>query len=98
MFGYGAREAVVRALRGDPGDRAPFGTASDADTLAAALVDALGDGLELVRDGDGVSLEVLDPRLGPAVAAVAFAHGWQASPTPTDDTGTARLGLRPITP
>src|SRR3954465_7389795 len=25
LFGYGAREAVVRALAGDAGDRAPFG-------------------------------------------------------------------------
>ena len=25
LFGYGAREAVVRALTGDPADRAPFG-------------------------------------------------------------------------
>jgi len=38
MFGWGAREAVVRALAGDPADRVPFGSPAPADELAAALV------------------------------------------------------------
>ena len=37
LFGWGAREAVVRALAGDDADRAPFGAPADADELAAAI-------------------------------------------------------------
>lgn len=37
LFGWGAREAVVRALVGDEADRAPFGEKADAGELAAAL-------------------------------------------------------------
>jgi coenzyme F420-0:L-glutamate ligase/coenzyme F420-1:gamma-L-glutamate ligase len=98
MFGYGAREAVVRALRGDPGDRAPFGTAADADTLAAALAEALGGAVEVETGDHEVACSGADPAVGIAVMAVAFAHGWQATPAPPDDTGAARLRLRPLTP
>ena len=37
LFGWGAREAVVRALAGDAADLAPFGEPAPADELAAAL-------------------------------------------------------------
>jgi coenzyme F420-0:L-glutamate ligase/coenzyme F420-1:gamma-L-glutamate ligase len=37
LFGWGAREAVVRALAGDEADRAPFGERAQADELSAAL-------------------------------------------------------------
>ncbi|NYE37459.1 coenzyme F420-0:L-glutamate ligase/coenzyme F420-1:gamma-L-glutamate ligase [Nocardioides cavernae] len=37
MFGWGAREAVVRALVGDPADRTPFGSPAPAVDVAAAL-------------------------------------------------------------
>lgn len=37
MFGWGAREAVVRALAGADADRAPFGAPAPAEELAAAL-------------------------------------------------------------
>jgi coenzyme F420-0:L-glutamate ligase/coenzyme F420-1:gamma-L-glutamate ligase len=37
LFGWGAREAVVRALVGDEADRAPFGQEADAEELSAAL-------------------------------------------------------------
>ena len=37
MFGWGAREAVVRALAGDDDDRLPFGARASAEELAAAL-------------------------------------------------------------
>ncbi len=37
LFGWGAREAVVRALAGDPADREAFGARAPADELAAAL-------------------------------------------------------------
>ena len=37
LFGWGAREAVVRALAGADADREPFGSPSPAEELAAAL-------------------------------------------------------------
>ena len=37
LFGWGAREAVVRALVGDEADRAPFGEEADPEELTAAL-------------------------------------------------------------
>ncbi|KRE92961.1 F420-dependent oxidoreductase [Nocardioides sp. Soil774] len=37
MFGWGAREAVVRALAGADGDRVPFGAPAPADELASAI-------------------------------------------------------------
>ncbi|HEY0642455.1 MAG TPA: coenzyme F420-0:L-glutamate ligase [Nocardioides sp.] len=37
LFGWGAREAVVRALAGDPADLAPFGSPAPTDDLEAAL-------------------------------------------------------------
>jgi len=37
LFGYGAREAVVRALVGEAGDRAPFGAPASEGELEAAL-------------------------------------------------------------
>jgi coenzyme F420-0:L-glutamate ligase/coenzyme F420-1:gamma-L-glutamate ligase len=37
LFGWGAREAVVRALVGDEADRTPFGEKAQADELSAAL-------------------------------------------------------------
>lgn len=42
MFGWGAREAVVRALAGAEADRVPFGAPAPAEELAAALAQ-LGD-------------------------------------------------------
>ena len=42
LFGYGAREAVVRALAGDPADRAPFGAPAGAEEMAAAVARVLG--------------------------------------------------------
>lgn len=75
FFGYGAREAVVRALAGRPGDRAPFGTAASVEEIAEALVSVLrieprvdGDALVLSHPADGV------------VRALAFAHGWSVVP------------------
>ena len=35
LFGYGAREAVVRALAGEPADRVPFGAPAGAEEMTA---------------------------------------------------------------
>ena len=50
LFGFGAREAVVRALAGDPRDRAVFGTPADVEDVGRAVAavlaraDVRGDG------------------------------------------------------
>lgn len=94
LFGYGAREAVVRALRGDPGDRAPFGAPADPAELAAAITDVLGL-VPSASHRDGGSLTVTFPRgLARALAALAFAHGWEL--LETDSPSDARL--RPARP
>lgn len=83
LFGYGAREAVVRALAGDPADRAPFGAPAPAEELAGALA-ATGAAVRVVAGG----LEV-DRPVVTVVAALAFAHGWEVSAT--EVSVTARL-------
>jgi len=69
LFGYGAREAVLRAVRGDPADAGPFGAPSSREELLAAIA---GAGLALERDGDLAGVRVL-----------AFAHGWRADVAPS---------------
>ena len=88
LFGYGAREAVLRALVGDPADASPFGTPSSPTELATALT---GLGVVPRVEGDGVMLGD-DAPLG-AVQALAFAHGWVVDP---DDR--VRLRPRPESP
>ena len=55
LFGYGAREAVVRALAGEPADRLPFGAPASADEMAAALARVLGVVAEPVAGRPGRS-------------------------------------------
>ena len=91
MFGWGAREAVLRALRGDPADRTPFGGAASVAEMAEALTALAGtepepDGAGLRLTGSAASVE--------AVRALAFAHGW----TVTADHGDGRLRLQPAHP
>jgi len=95
FFGFGAREAVVRALAGDPADAAVFGAPADHAELADALVASGTVAATDVRlaTGEHPGLEVRggDPA---ALAALAFAHGWVSDMR--DAAGTSRL--RPATP
>jgi coenzyme F420-0:L-glutamate ligase len=95
LFGYGAREAVLRALRGDPGDRAPFGAPAAVREVAAAVRDVLG--LEAHRSGDLLELtaSAADAR---RLAVLAFAHGWELAPgpPPADRPGPVRLRPAPL--
>ncbi len=85
FFGWGAREAVVRALAGDDADRAPFGAPSSPGELQSALGTVLGAGRSMSStlsltfdDRPGVRLLVLPVGADPtAVRAVCFAHGWR---------------------
>ncbi len=101
LFGWGSREAVVRAVRGAVGDAAPFGSPASAEELRDALRAALGDEALTVTllDPDGPDrLEVVTAGPGPAAgaAAVAFAHGWEAGPAGAP--GAHRLRPRPVAP
>jgi coenzyme F420-0:L-glutamate ligase/coenzyme F420-1:gamma-L-glutamate ligase len=91
LFGYGAREAVVRALKGDPADRAPFGAPASAEELSAAIIEVLG--LRTSRSGrNGEALVVtFPPGMARPLVALVFAHGWtvHATDSPND------LRLRP---
>jgi coenzyme F420-0:L-glutamate ligase/coenzyme F420-1:gamma-L-glutamate ligase len=100
LFGYGAREAVVRAVLADPADQAPFGAPVPAEELAAVLrlVPGTEVVVEVAVEGD-VEGEVVDVRGGrpDAVAALAFAHGWRVE-SPASAAGSAVLArLRPAT-
>ena len=93
LFGFGAREAVLRAVAGDPGDQQVFGTPAGRDELVLALMQALGVRADTVTSFDG-GCEVRDSDQPALVAVLAFAHGWVLDAT----TGRDRLRLRPMTP
>ncbi|WP_299922091.1 coenzyme F420-0:L-glutamate ligase [uncultured Nocardioides sp.] len=97
LFGWGAREAVVRALAGDEADRAPFGAPAAPDELEAAISRVVGTGATSTStllltfddhpaDHPGrVVLHLPGDADRVAVAAVCFAHGWRI-------TGWTRAG------
>ncbi len=95
LFGYGAREAVVRALTGDPAEQAPFGAPVEADELADVVDRALVDATVTVGR-DVVEVAGADPT---AVRALAFAHGWRlASDGRPDGATDTVIRLRPAAP
>jgi coenzyme F420-0:L-glutamate ligase / coenzyme F420-1:gamma-L-glutamate ligase len=85
LFGYGAREAVVRALAGDPADRPPFGVPTTPEEMAEAVARVTGVTPTLAN---GVLTAVPDSRLAP----LAFAHGWLVH------EGPEKAEIRPATP
>lgn len=86
LFGYGAREAVVRAVLGRTDDAAAFG----APVTPEELVDALAAcGVSAAVEDGGVTCA---PDRTEVVAVVAFAHGWTVG-APARDTD---LRLRPL--
>lgn len=91
FFGYGAREAVVRALRGDPADRPPFGAPATVEDVAAAITLVTGSGP--ASDGTGLRVTNADPAV---LAALAFAHGW--STTVDGAEGARAVVLQPPGP
>jgi coenzyme F420-0:L-glutamate ligase / coenzyme F420-1:gamma-L-glutamate ligase len=98
LFGYGAREAVVRALAGDPADRAPFGAPAPREELLEALRVVAGTPAAPAA-GSGPGLAVTLPADVPArvVEALCFAHGWVVDdlrPTPRG----VETRLSPATP
>lgn len=71
LFGYGAREAVVRALAGDGGPA--FGSPAPVDEVRAALEDAL-PGVTGRWEDDSVTFDLADADR--ALHALLHAFGW----------------------
>lgn len=76
LFGFGAREAVLRAVAADRADLAPFGAPVAAEELVEEVRRSVG--VPLVEAGDGVVAAPagLSERQAALVTVVAFAHGW----------------------
>jgi coenzyme F420-0:L-glutamate ligase/coenzyme F420-1:gamma-L-glutamate ligase len=89
LFGFGAREAVVRAVTGDPADRVVFGAPAAAEELAEAL-----HGLGATAAAYDGGLEVTGAVSRDLVGVLAFAHGWALQ----ESDAPRRLRLRPATP
>uniref|UniRef100_UPI0028B02461 coenzyme F420-0:L-glutamate ligase n=1 Tax=Nocardioides pelophilus TaxID=2172019 RepID=UPI0028B02461 len=90
LFGYGAREAVLRAVRRDPADAAPFGAPVTAAELVELLV-STGIHALATTDADGELVRCAGDRREP-VEVLAFVHGWRVDPR---SDGTDLL-LRPV--
>jgi coenzyme F420-0:L-glutamate ligase/coenzyme F420-1:gamma-L-glutamate ligase len=82
LFGLGAREAVLAALRGHPEHRAAFGAAVDPDELGAVLADLTG--VDVRRAGDTLTVAAADPRTAWVTEVAAYAHGWTIAATEPD--------------
>ncbi len=91
LFGYGAREAVVRAVARAAGDDVPFGAPVTAGDLVAALHRA---GLAATGHDDAVTVTGSEAQAELATV-VGFAHGWVPAPSAADRAG---LRLRPRSP
>lgn len=91
MFGYGSREAVLRALAGGAGDQPPFG-APVAIRELAGLVAGLTGGTPVVEH-DELVVALPDARTAWAVGVAAYAHGWEAVAEGT--VGDSVVRLRP---
>lgn len=91
LFGYGAREAVIRALAGNVEDRPPFGEAVPLSEVAEALSRTLKQ--EVLVDAEAAPFrptQLLLPAGAErcAVEAVTFVHGWAVKDWFTDSSGT----------
>lgn len=88
LFGYGAREAVVSALSGEPAARAPFGAPAAAPEVADAVRRALG--VTAVPRGEGLAIPLGGDR---RLAALAFAFAWEVH-----EETAAESVISPVTP
>lgn len=113
LFGYGAREAVLQALRGSAEAQLPFGAPVPADELATAVERLTGGSVTpgadpgqdpwLVRVAPDASTAGRSDRT--ALTALCFAHGWTltgwtAEPFdgPPAPRVDIRLNLLPVVP
>lgn len=83
LFGYGAREAVVRALAGREEDRAPFGAPASPAELHSGLGRLAGAApmsstlMLTFDDSDDVAITLPASVPRASAEAVVFAHGWR---------------------
>jgi coenzyme F420-0:L-glutamate ligase/coenzyme F420-1:gamma-L-glutamate ligase len=103
LFGYGARDAVVRALAADPAYSRGFGGACTATDLVTLLQTVAGPGTSIATVDGGVEAhpEAASERdlgrIEARLVTAAFAAGWrQVERTGTDIPGILRF--RPGTP
>ncbi len=95
MFGYGAREAVVRALAGDPAAQAGFGAPAAAEEVVATLAELTGT--RPLVDGGDVVFDAPDARVAWLVGVAAYAHGWEVVAGAADEESKVRLrALHPL--
>jgi len=110
LFGFGAREAVVRALAADPEDQSVFGAPAHPEDLLLALRTALGPALRTAPatqpattdaaagpSGDSLTVE-LPVEATTGLGAVCFAHGWVSVDLAPVAHGRVRAHLRPVGP
>ena len=102
LFGYGAREAVIRALAAAEGDRLPFGEPVEVSELLAAIGRVHADSRvsAVLRDEAGPAaydLEIGGLPERAAVAAVCFAHGWRVLEWQPGESGVVAR-VSPSTP
>ena len=91
MFGYGAREAVLHALRGDPAARAPFGAPRRSPRWPRRWPRSPGPSPARTTGG----LTVAGGHVSAdAVRALGFAHGWEVVTGQEDGL----LRLQPVHP
>lgn len=93
MFGFGSREAVVRAISGV--GCAPFGSPAGAEDLLIAVREAFGSG-ESAHDGSVYA--VTDPESAATADVLARAFGWQARVTTDPPRSTAKVTFQPAIP
>ena len=95
LFGYGAREAVVRALAGDA-DSSAFGSPASTDDLVGLLREVLGADVQIELPSEGGAEGVLVRTEDPRVRTLARACGWAV--TTSGGTSTVDQVLRPVLP
>ncbi|MGC4111268.1 MAG: coenzyme F420-0:L-glutamate ligase [Nocardioides sp.] len=95
LFGLGAREAVLTALRGSGSDSTAFGAPAASDELRVLLAELTGVEVA-VHAGELVVTPGPDGERVRWVAEVAaYAHGWRVTDSGSDVPGTSQLRLRP---
>jgi coenzyme F420-0:L-glutamate ligase / coenzyme F420-1:gamma-L-glutamate ligase len=91
LFGLGAREAVLAALRGEADGRGSFGSPAAATELGDLLAGLIGSRVEV--HPARIEVDWTDTRTRWVAEVAAYAHGWEVD----GDEGSP-LRLRPATP
>ena len=81
LFGYGAREAVVRALQARAADQRPFGAPASPAELSTAIRDVVGLVPSHTGATDGTLLVTCPRGLMRPLTALTFAYGWTVNTT-----------------